>query len=208
MVFIDYASMDSANYTNVRCNNYQGGLIAGKYLRDTGHKKIMFLGNINYSYSFLQRYYGFCDYFKEKEDVEIFAVTECKENGLEKISERKILFDREKFREVYNENKCDAVMCANDKIAQEIYVYFQSMGIEIGKDVSVLGFDNLALCTKLRPGLSSVAVDRIELGLTAANAIRDLLLKSETLYSIEVNTKIIERKSVMKKGEGYEESNQ
>ncbi|MDO4944088.1 MAG: GGDEF domain-containing protein [Ruminococcus sp.] len=58
----------------------------------------------------------------------------------------------------------DAVICVNDMIASIVYEALRDRGKRIGRDVAVVGFDDLPLASKLEPPLSSVRADAFMLG--------------------------------------------
>ncbi|MEG2076929.1 MAG: GntR family transcriptional regulator, partial [Victivallaceae bacterium] len=47
-----------------------------------------------------------------------------------------------------------SIFAVSDSFAQRIYKCCETLGRQIGRDVFVVGFDNLALCDRLVPGLS------------------------------------------------------
>ena len=61
----------------------------------------------------------------------------------------------------------DAVLCANDSIATAVYDVLKERDIQIGKDISVVGFDDQPLSAKMEPPLSSVRADAETLGYKA-----------------------------------------
>lgn len=66
-----------------------------------------------------------------------------------------------------------AVVCFNDIVAFGVMLGLKVRGLTAGKDVSVIGFDDIAEATLWRPALTTVAVARQEV----ARASVDLLLK-------------------------------
>ena len=63
-----------------------------------------------------------------------------------------------------NNPDLDAIFCVNDDIATTVYKELKKRDIVIGKDVAVVGFDDLPYAHKMEPSLSSVKADAIELG--------------------------------------------
>lgn len=58
----------------------------------------------------------------------------------------------------------DAIICVNDVMAQAVYNVLNERGIHIGRDIAVVGFDNLPFAAKLEPPLASVKADAFRLG--------------------------------------------
>lgn len=67
-----------------------------------------------------------------------------------------------------------AVICGNDVLAAGAVVAAQSMGIAVGSEVSVTGFDDIELARVTTPALTTVHVPHAEMGTRAA----DLLLSA------------------------------
>lgn len=88
----------------------------------------------------------------------------------------------------------DAVVCVNDIIASKLYEVLAEKNIAVGKDVAVIGFDDLSFCTRLSPPLSSVRADASELGAVAIDkAVNYLSGIEDNRHYIE--TKFIQRAS-------------
>lgn len=65
---------------------------------------------------------------------------------------------------VDNNPELDAVLCVNDKMAETVYKVLNDRGIHIGRDIAVVGFDDLPFASKLEPPLASVRADAYKLG--------------------------------------------
>lgn len=61
-----------------------------------------------------------------------------------------------------------AFFCLNDYIARGVYDAAAELGLAIGKDILVVGFDDLAIASRLNPSLSSVRQDFTAMGYRAA----------------------------------------
>lgn len=58
----------------------------------------------------------------------------------------------------------EAILCVNDDVALCLYEVLKRRKIEIGKDIAVIGFDDLPYACKMNPPLSSVRAEASELG--------------------------------------------
>ena len=98
----------------------------------------------------------------------------------------------------------DAIVCGNDAIAAVVYDLLQKRGILVGKDISVIGFDDIPGSKYLTPPLASVKAGAYDLGSRAViQAHRKLL--TGTMGQVEqfrVSTKFLYRSSL---GSGCEE---
>lgn len=98
----------------------------------------------------------------------------------------------------------DAIVCGNDSIAAVVYDLLQKRGILVGKDISVIGFDDIPGSKYLTPPLATVKASAYDLGSRAVmQAHRKLLMG--TMGQVEqfyVSTKFLYRSSL---GSGCEE---
>jgi len=84
----------------------------------------------------------------------------------------------------------------NDLIAAGAIKAFKECGYRIPKDISVIGFDDIPLCTITEPSLSTIRVPKKEMGEIAANRLFELINnKNITNIKIEIETSIIKRGS-------------
>ncbi len=65
----------------------------------------------------------------------------------------------------------DAIMAATDVMAIGAIKYCRKAGLEIPKDIAVVGFDNIGLCGIVEPSLTTIAQPIGELGRAAAGII-------------------------------------
>ena len=69
----------------------------------------------------------------------------------------------------------DALVCANDEMAESAYRVLRARGLEPGKDVLVTGFDDSDLCKLLNPPLTSVWQNQGEIADIAAKLALKML---------------------------------
>lgn len=68
-----------------------------------------------------------------------------------------------------------AVFCGNDVLALGCLFEAQSLGIAVPRQLSIVGCDNLPICSQITPGLSTVLLPTYELGQRVASALLDWL---------------------------------
>lgn len=84
----------------------------------------------------------------------------------------------------------------NDLIAAGAMKAFREFGYQIPRDISIIGFDNMPLCTYIEPTLSTVNVPKQYMGqLTVQRLIQIMNATERYPVKIEVGTSIISRKS-------------
>lgn len=92
-----------------------------------------------------------------------------------------------------------AVFCMTDRLAGGVYQYLNELGLRVGHDLAVVGFDNQILAEYMVPGLTTMALPLEEIGSVSAK----LLFKQIEKGGLEENMKIlipctfVERQSVM-----------
>jgi DNA-binding LacI/PurR family transcriptional regulator len=70
-----------------------------------------------------------------------------------------------------------SVYAANDFVARGVYQAARERGLVIGKDVMVVGMDDLPLAAMLEPGLTTMKASIEEIGYEAAKLLHQILLK-------------------------------
>lgn len=90
-----------------------------------------------------------------------------------------------------------AVICFNDFAAMGAIRALGMAGLRVPEDVSVVGFDDLALAAVVTPPLTTVRIEREELGALAVRRLLDrAVLPGLTPIRVELATWLIERQSV------------
>ncbi|MBR1740929.1 MAG: GGDEF domain-containing protein, partial [Lachnospiraceae bacterium] len=93
----------------------------------------------------------------------------------------------------------EAVFCVNDEVAIGLYDAIKKRGLQPGRDISVLGYDDSALSVMSTPSLSSVSNDLQGMGARALEMACSLL-KGEQVESCLFPTHFILRDSFVSKG--------
>lgn len=173
-------------YDYLQYDNYSGIAAAVDHLVGSGRRNIGFMaGDLNNS-ECAERF----DSYKkslERHGIEYNPdyVTECD-------SAHDSIYDARPF--IAKNPGLDAVMCVNDVIASKLYEVLAEKGIAVGRDIAVVGFDDLPFCRRLTPALSSVRADTEQLGAAAVEkAVNFLDGKSDDRHCIE--TRFIPRDS-------------
>lgn len=165
--FLDYFSdipiitiaSEIEGYQCVMYDNAMGVRDAVKYLIEQGRKKIACLA-------------GFTDNNDAAQRLDTYRAV-LKENGIEP-DDRLVEYCNmtcmcyEEVEKLFNRTPdIDALVCVNDETARTVYDYLNKTGRVIGRDVAVVGFDDLSYAYKMNPPLSSVRADPSGLGYQA-----------------------------------------
>jgi LacI family transcriptional regulator len=93
-----------------------------------------------------------------------------------------------------------AIFCMNDLMAAGAYDYLYEHNLIVGKDISIVGYDNNEISKYLRPKLTTVDIPLKEIGRTAAeyfiNSLEDELKSKESQEIIKLQCNMVIRESV------------
>lgn len=179
-------SSEIEGYDFLQHDNRTGIAEAVDLLVRSGRKNIGFMvGNLN-NFECIQRFEEYKASLKRNGiEYRESLVTEC-DMAHESIYDARPFIERNP--------DIDAVICVNDIVASKLYEVLAEKGITVGRDVAVVGFDDLDFCTRLSPTLSSVRADASELGAVAVEkAVNYLGSTEDNRHYIE--TKLIQRAS-------------
>lgn len=138
-----------------------GGEAATRHLIETGCRRIAFAGGLADRPITLERMSGY---------RKVMA-----ENGLEPClyhGRPSRLFGRDIAMQIHAEHKdLEAAICFSDLVALGMLSGFAELGVKVGKDFRIVGFDDIEECSLAYPRLSSVRCDTARFGRNAAEAM-------------------------------------
>ena len=183
---------------SVLCDNFEGAKQAVNYLLQQGHRQIAFIGGpvldaprpINSIYTLERRSAGYrtalldaglaVDY-RLFESSQLFPASAA--DACQRLLARDVPFT--------------AVFCVNDETAIGVMKALRDAGKRVPEDVSVIGFDDIALVEHLIPALTTVRVDKEALG---AMAVKNLLMRAAEpqmpTISMVIGVELIKRETV------------
>ncbi len=89
-----------------------------------------------------------------------------------------------------------AVICGSDVLAVGALRAAQSLGLDVPRDVSITGFDDMELANIVRPALATVHVPHRDMGAQAARALIDMVEGKDGDKSARLATTVITRASL------------
>lgn len=89
-----------------------------------------------------------------------------------------------------------AVFAVSDTYAIELMHFLQERGIQIPKNISLVGFDNMGLCERVCPRLTTVGQDVGERAKMAVAALQKLKAGEEVNPVQTLPVSLVERESV------------
>jgi len=100
-----------------------------------------------------------------------------------------------------------ALFCVNDIIAIGCMRALKETGYEIPNDISVVGFDNLAMSSMAEPPLTTVKVSKKRIAKTAVKVILQRIEEGSDIpyEKIMIGGEVVERESVLNLNDGFPE---
>ena len=89
----------------------------------------------------------------------------------------------------------DAIVAANDLIANEIYINLARRGLRIPQDISVVGFDDLPHASRLNPPLTTVRQNLVEMAKKSVQFLVERMQKFSKLPHETLAVELIVRES-------------
>lgn len=181
--------IEGANVLTVTVNDEQASYDATTALIEKGHNKIALISTNSLAMSSIYRKKGYLKALKDHgipvRNEYIYEGTYDSENG--EIAMKKFMS---------LENKPTAVFAISDLLAAVAMKTAVSMGIQIGSELSVMGFDNIALSEMLIPSLSTVAQPCKKMGIfTIEKLISNISSSAKDNKHYNMRHKVILRQS-------------
>ena len=166
---IGFIGLDAYGMLGINADEVRGGAVAGKHLLDCGCRRPVYAGSWHDVKVCLDRQKGF---------------TEALAAGGVELTPEQIVYAREVPFETLIERivsmQADGVFCFNDMIAFLVVAELDARGIRVGKDVAVVGYDNVQQMLYMPRFLTSVDVGVAEFAACGAEAMLDILEGRET----------------------------
>ncbi len=147
-IFFNRLSLDPAGH-GVTCDNITGARMAADHLIERGHRKLCYVAAFPDASTNIERWQGFRDRVVERglpEPSKVEVGNFSYEAGFSGAEAFAALGDRP-----------DGVFCANDIVAIGfIEGVREKLGIEVPRDISVVGFDNIAMASWSSHALTTI----------------------------------------------------
>lgn len=160
------------SYESVVSDGFGGGLAATRHLIELGHRRIGFVATQRGVPTFQDRQRGYWCGLLEAGIVADPALSllpqAADDSRWQELGERLVQM-------LQSENPPTALVAANDSCAAFTTWKLRGAGIRVPTDVSLVGFDDVALATTTDPPLTTVRVDREAMGRVAVRRLATLL---------------------------------
>ena len=163
-------------------DHFVGAYEATKHLLEIHHRPVYYFGYTTCPSSARERYKGwleamheynynmdYCDSYKWEINISEAETLLSKESTEYSQLHKAKAFELLKTRK---ETKC-SIFCVNDDAAKSVYLAAEEVGLEIGKDIFVVGFGNMRFCELLPVPLTSVYQSDKKVGYEAARLLYD-----------------------------------
>ncbi|MEM8857711.1 MAG: LacI family DNA-binding transcriptional regulator [Chloroflexota bacterium] len=181
--------IDHSNVTSLVVDNFHGAQQAVNHLVELGHEKIGMLTNKYFPKEKTRRVQGYQHALAD--------------NGLE--SEQSLLVEHDPT--LAGGYEATKMLLAERPDVTGIFTYNDLMGLgairacrdlnlAVPQDISVIGFDNIQIASMVTPAMSSIHVDKYEMGRLAFERIFELIQdESKNTKTIRMQTELVDRES-------------
>jgi len=182
-------------------DNFEGARTAVEYLISEGHSRIAFIGGpttvdgprpINKIYTLERRAGGYRTALLDaglSVNYDLYETTNLSTDDAYEACQRLLARN--------GVSGFSAIFCANDEIAIGAMKALREAGRRIPEDVSLVGFDDIAMVEHLTPALTTVRINKEALGSTA---VKSLLVRAADFDAVNVTSmldvELIKRESV------------
>jgi LacI family transcriptional regulator len=184
---------EGCRWDSVMIDNIEGAYAAIKYLISANHKNIVMLSGPGHP-SIIERReaYKKAMYEHELQPKIIETISQTPRDGLSPIDGENGIVEI-----LRRAPETTAVFCSNDNQAVGVIMKLRELGLEVPKDISIVGFDDVMLGKFTSPPISTVHVDRITLGRMATELLLGRIYHPDRApIKAIIGTKLVERHSV------------
>jgi DNA-binding LacI/PurR family transcriptional regulator len=171
---------------SVVCDELEGSLMAMNFLLKLGHRQIAYIdGSALHGAKSISKFYAVerrrVGYYTALIDAGLPLVPELIESG-----DLGATSGYQACRRLLGRNvPFTALFCANDETAIGAVQALREAGLRIPEDVSIIGFDDIAMAAHLTPALTTIRVNKEALG---SIAVKQLLERAKEPAGISTST--------------------
>ncbi len=167
-------------------DNEEGMELAVTRLRELGHRKIGYLSGALGSFIHQVRYRSFFRSLRQcglSDDPGLagnsYYSSECLERHLPRLLKQGVT----------------AIICSHDLLAHAVLIHCMEIGIRVPEQLSIIGFDDIPLCSYTAPPLASIRQNRPQLGRSAYYALASLM-DGIPISTLLLHAELVERASI------------
>jgi LacI family transcriptional regulator len=183
-------TVDDPPVSAVTGDDHAGIGLAVRHLVGLGHRRIAHVAGTQAVSTGLARYQSFVSWMQSEglvADPELIVFTEWFQEEPGRAACRELLDRDVDF---------SAVVAANDLIAMGCYDVLHERGRDVPADVSVVGYNDIAMCDKLDPPLTTVRLPNYQMGVKSAELLlRAIEEPDDTPVTLRLAPTLVERSS-------------
>jgi LacI family transcriptional regulator len=192
LILVDFR-IPGRRVSTVMIDNRKGVRLAIEHLAERGHTRIAFVGGDPGHPSISERFQGYRETLEELRlpfDANLVVTSEVALRVEDGFHALRTIFERE--------GKPTAVFAANDAMAIGCIQYAKHAGLQIPRDLAVVGFDDVESTLHVDPRLTTVRVFKEEMGALAVRRLVEAVKsKSRNIVDTYVPVELIVRESTM-----------
>lgn len=196
LVLIDYdiaeimtERLNQNHLAVINSNDYEGTVQAIEYLIELGHRDIGILKGSMNTYSGRERYLAY-EHTLQKHGLSLNEPYVLEGQFLKESAYR------EAHRLIEQGNWPTALFCANDDMAIAAMEAFAEQGISVPEQVSIIGFDDVEMASRVTPKLTTVRLPIDEMAKAAVLKVIELCEAQQPTFStVSFPTRLVIRDS-------------
>ncbi|WNB91166.1 LacI family DNA-binding transcriptional regulator [Bacillus sp. NEB1478] len=178
--------IDHPNISQVLLDNKAGATLAIDYLAEKGQNKVYVVKGPEESFDALQRLEAVQKAVQRYSHIEYIELDGDFNKPSGEAAAKKI---HDEFSDPVS------VFCLNDEMAIGVFNYFNSTKLQIGKDIHVVGFDNIETAQYIQPRLATINYSKYKWGALASELLLRLI-KDQEIGHERINVSLVEGDSV------------
>jgi LacI family transcriptional regulator len=172
-------------------DNAVGGRMVAEHLIERGHRNVLVAGVDRNLASGWKRVEGFTSVWSERPAGDAAHVELADGSFEEECGHRTAAEYAPRIRD----GEITAVFALNDMVALGVLRALDEAGLNVPRDCSVVGFDDITTARHVRPGLTTVRQDAVGMGALAADSLLDALAGEDVQRRRVLPVTLIERQT-------------
>lgn len=196
-------SIERFNCGEINTDNISGAKLAVRCLLDSQRRKIAHIGGPSHSWNGRERLLGYQQALTEAglpidESLVISYPAEANEISHQPYGHVMGAIDIGEIQTrhlLQNHPDVDSILCFNDLMAIGAIRACQALGIDIPRQVAIIGFDNILMGQLITPSLTTLSISKYEMGARAAEMIIQKAEKKTPLEKMTMQYELVVRAS-------------
>ena len=166
---------DEEQFDQVGFDDFNGTLHATRYLIGKGHRHIVFAADVSYPWLW-RRFEGYRQAMRENKLKHVLITSRNPQSFVD-------FGQKSAGRILSRQPRPTAAVAGNDEIAYGLWRALRRQGLKVPDDISLVGFDDREEAVLMDPPLSTVHVDKEEIGETCMKMLLERLHHPRMTFS-------------------------